>query len=455
MSHLDPERIELAAKSAPAGDDAAHLASCAECKAQVKSARARQRLLGGMTPYTLSDMAFRRVEARLDEAVAAGDASPRSWRWAWLLGGALAVAVLGLVLINPEGTAPWTVKLPTPQVAAHEAPFHPLAVLKAAPDTQLRDGKAWSPVRAGDVLSNAGALSSTQLLAAPEADVPWSLALSGSFSIGGAASITLGAGEVVAEVKSPIEVLAASRRVLASESLFAVERTGAEVVLHVASGDVEVVDTVTAERRTVKAPAALRWGDGTRLEEGRAMTPRELGGLKLPARPWTRLDATTLPAGTQVSLDGVSVGVAPFVELVTAGRRLVGLTPPGGTQHERWAELIKGVPYAPTATVTLPEAEEREPDAEALQRVMGAIKQQTPKLAACYEKWLKTNRTAEGELVLELLVSAKGRVTRATVESGSVPPASSECLVRTAKTLVLPPLGVDATLQVPLVLRPH
>ncbi|HEY0881143.1 MAG TPA: hypothetical protein VGD87_06425, partial [Archangium sp.] len=180
MSHLDPERIELAAKSAPAGDDAAHLASCADCKAQVKSARARQRLLGGMTPYTLSDMAFRRVEARLDEAVAAGDASPRSWRWAWLLGGALAVVVLGFVLINPEGTAPWTVKLPTPQVAAHEAPFHPLVVLKASPDTQLREGKAWAPVRAGDVLSTAGALSSTQLLAAPEADVPWALSVAGS-----------------------------------------------------------------------------------------------------------------------------------------------------------------------------------------------------------------------------------------------------------------------------------
>ena len=76
MSHLEPETIETAARETPAGDVAAHLGSCAECRGHVRRAQGRQRLLSGMTPYTLSDLAFRRVEARLDEAVAAGEASP-------------------------------------------------------------------------------------------------------------------------------------------------------------------------------------------------------------------------------------------------------------------------------------------------------------------------------------------------------------------------------------------
>jgi hypothetical protein len=94
-----------------------------------------------------------------------------------------------------------------------------------------------------------------------------------------------------------------------------------------------------------------------------------------------------------------------------------------------------------------------EPDAEALNRVMAAIKAQRPKLASCYEKWLKANPAAEGEVVLELVVGAQGRVKKARVESGTISSASSECLVTTAKSLVLPPLGADATLQIPLLLR--
>jgi hypothetical protein len=39
------------------------------------------------------------------------------------------------------------------------------------------------------------------------------------------------------------------------------------------------------------------------------------------------------------------------------------------------------------------------------------------------------------------------------VGASSISPASAECLVRTAKSLVLSPLGAEATLEVPLVLR--
>jgi hypothetical protein len=84
---------------------------------------------------------------------------------------------------------------------------------------------------------------------------------------------------------------------------------------------------------------------------------------------------------------------------------------------------------------------------------MSELRSQTPKLAACYEKWLKSNPTAQGEVTLELTVSAKGKVKRANVGASSISPASAECLVRTAKSLVLSPLGAEATLEVPLVLR--
>ena len=108
--------------------------------------------------------------------------------------------------------------------------------------------------------------------------------------------------------------------------------------------------------------------------------------------------------------------------------------------------------------VLLPElgADGPEPDAAALARVMAELKRQTPKLSACYEKWLKANPQASGEVVLELTVSAQGRVKKARLPEGSkgISAASAECLVTTAKTLVLPPLGVEATLEQPLVLRP-
>lgn len=455
MSHLEPDVLEFLAQGKPPQRDmAAHLEGCAECRQQLRVTRGRQRLLAGMKPYTLSDVAFRRVEARLDEAVANGEAQPsRPWLW-WSLAG-LALALLLYVFVPGERGAPSTVQLGPPQVAAVNAPFHPLTVLRAAEGTQAHEGdQQWRPVAAGEVLAAGQALSSKGLALAPEADVAWALEAEGALSLGGAASLTVGAGEIIARVGSPIEVLASSRRVLSSDALFALQRVGAEVVLHVAQGTVEVVDTVTAERRVVKAPLALRWGDGSKLSEGREEPLRPLSAPAVPTKPWARLDTTSLSPGTEVALDGVRLGVAPFIELVGSGRHRLGLTPPGGALRESWADLIGGQPYTAKLEAPLPEAEEREPDAEALQRVMNALKLQKPKLAACYEKWLKANRSAEGEVVLSLVVSAQGRVKKAAVENtGGISGASAECLVTTARSLVLPPLGAEATLEVPLLLR--
>lgn len=453
MKHLEPDVIEVAARTAPEGDVAAHLASCAECRQHVASAKARQRLLGGLTPYTLSDVAFRRVEARLEEAIGAGELEPSPWRWLGWAAGALAVAAVAFVVVGSEPSLPRVVSLPQPKVVLAQAPFHPLTVL-ATRKAQARQGEgAWRELSPGDVLEAGELLSSQSATLAPQDDVAWAFSVDGSLALGGVATLTLGAGEVVARVGAPVEVLASTRRVLSHDALFSVSRVGAEVVLQVAEGEVEVVDSLTAERRRVKAPQALRWSDGSSLSDGREEALVALVAPRVAAKPWVRLDASGLAVGTLVSLDGVSLGQAPFVELVTSGRRRLGLTPVGGVQRESWAELVGGQPFTPKVELPSLENDGPEPDAAALERVMSELKRQRPKLAACYDKWLKANPTAEGEVTLELLVGAQGRVKRARVTEGTISAASSECLVTTAKSLVLPPLGTDATLEVPLLLR--
>lgn len=451
MKHLEPDAIEAAARETPAGEVAAHLAGCGECRGHLRRAQGRQRLLSGMKPYTLSDMAFRRVGARLEEAVAAGEAAPSPWRWLWWVGGAGAAAALAFLLVSSDPGLPGVVKIPRPQVASAVAPFHPLTVLAAQAAQSHRGDMVWRALSVGEVATAGAAISAQSVLLAPDAEVAWAFRAEGSLSLGGAASLTLGAGEVVARVGSPVEVLASSRRMLSSSALFSVSRTGAEVVLQVAEGEVEVVDSITSERRLVKAPIALRWSDDSSLQDGRVEPLRALVAPKIPARPWTRFDASALRVGTEVSLDGVRLGAAPFVELVTVGRRRLGLTPPGGVLHESWADLIGGQPFAAKMETSSLENDGPAPDAEALARVMSELKRQRPKLASCYDKWLKANPNAQGEVVLELVVGAQGRVRKASVESGgTISAASSECLVTTAKSLVLPPLGTDATLQVPL-----
>ena len=61
MSHLPPERIE---ELSTGGADA-HLDTCADCRKSVTSARARRSLLKGLKDVTLTEAAFRRVEAKV------------------------------------------------------------------------------------------------------------------------------------------------------------------------------------------------------------------------------------------------------------------------------------------------------------------------------------------------------------------------------------------------------
>src|SRR5262245_22327223 len=89
MSHLEPDDIEAAAQ----GTAFPHLEGCAACREAVRDAKGRRALLKGLKPYTLSDVAFRRVEAKLAEQLEEG--VPSGWRWVWwLLPAAAATAAL-------------------------------------------------------------------------------------------------------------------------------------------------------------------------------------------------------------------------------------------------------------------------------------------------------------------------------------------------------------------------
>lgn len=449
MKHLGPEQLEQAAKTAPEGELAAHLSSCAECRADVKRARARQKLLGGLKPYTLSDAGFRRVEARLDEAVREGLPSAFPWRWLGFGAATLAAAGIALMLVSAPPSTSGVVTLPAQKVELARSEFRPLTVIRAD-GAQARAGDAdWRALSAGDVLQSGEALSA-ELITLSDAAAEWRFVASGSLSLGGVATVTLGAGEVTTQVESrdAVTVLASSRGFIAKAALFSVTRVGAEVVLQVSEGEVEVVDSLSAQRRVVKAPNAVRWSDGSAVGDGRDEPVRAVGRPRVPAPPWATFDASSLPAGTAITLDDVDLGVAPFTELLSAGRHRLVRNGAAVT-----IELLAGAPYVATLKDTPSQVEAPEPDAAALERVLSELKRQKPKLAACYEKWLKANPQAGGEVVLQLTVSAQGRVKAARIGSGSMSPASADCLVRASKSLVLSPLGAEATLEVPLMLR--
>lgn len=450
MKHLDDaQREALAAGDTADADATAHVGACAECQAAVRDAKARRAMLSGLTSYTLSDMAFRRVEARLMEQVEAGLPSRTPWL-AWLVPAGLALAALIAVVVVQSRTpaAPEVVTLPRPPAPVAVA-FQPLTVLRAAADSQVRSGDgAWRALAAGDVLAAGDALSSDGVTLAPAADVKWAFEARGSLALGGAATVDLGAGQLAAKVAQPASVLAGTRLVQASEALFSVSRSAAEVVLSVAEGDVDVMDTSTSERRRVSAPATLRWADGAPLKEGHVEALAPVTPPAVPEKPWVRFDASGLPAGTSVLLDGAALGSSPLVALVGAGRHRLGLTPPGEALSESWVDLVGDAPFV----AALPEAPEAPPPSdEALARVQSDLLRHRPKLAACYEKWLKANPAASGTVELSLVVTAAGRVKAARVHGNALPKASAECLVRTAKGLSLSPLGAEAELEVPLV----
>ncbi|MBL9039223.1 MAG: hypothetical protein JNG84_11955, partial [Archangium sp.] len=155
MSHLTPEALEAAAID-PSGADA-HLAACAACRQSVRDARGRRALLAGLTPYTLSDVGFRRVGAKLAEAADEGLAPPL--RWPWVAAGLALAAAAVLVLAVQVDVADSAAQPPV--TVAEAAPFQPLTVVQSSGDAQRKSATGWGPLQAGDVVREATAISAT------------------------------------------------------------------------------------------------------------------------------------------------------------------------------------------------------------------------------------------------------------------------------------------------------
>ena len=450
-AHLSAERAEaLAAK--PEAD--AHLESCASCQDTVKLARGRQRLLGGMTPYILGDMAFRRVEARLNERLEQG-LPPEPFRWRWvLLGAPVVLGLVALVMTSSSHSQDQEVAvLPRPvAVVAAKAPWRPMLIAQASGDAQLRPGHGdWSPLVAGMVLDQNVAVSGSKVVLTAKG---WAFEASGSIALGGPATIALGAGTLRAKVEhAPMVVVAGGLRLISEEGAFFVSRAAAEVVIDVFDGQLEVGDSV--ERMTATAPVRVRWAEGGRLRsEPLGSKPAT---IVVPAAPVVSFDVSELARGTVLDVDGQRVGTTPLSVLLSVGRHRVQVTPKGQATRETFIDLVggqNGLFHLPPVVLAPKTVEPAEVDEAALARVLEDLKRQTPKLRSCYEKWLKANPTASGEVDLSLRVSANGQVLKAAVKGAPISRESAECLTLTARSLVLSPLGSEQDLEVPLVLTP-
>jgi hypothetical protein len=454
MSHLPPEKIEALAVSKAVDP---HLSGCAECRKAVGSARARRTLLKGMKDVTLTEAAFRRVEARLaSEAVkpvSAWGLVFAQLRSNWMLFGA--VVALALIVLVPR-----LLEEKTPVIVA-QAPVKVPAGLREPDTTQWtamivegvvhRNGSA---LAAGDVVKPADVLDARMgrlVLAGLGRDAR--LELLGVAKLGGGATVSLEEGTLAIEAAPEVLVEAAGAWVLGSDAAFVVSRAAAEVVIEVLEGKVRVGSdsalrdsvTLSAPRRLklplpVKPPFAL--GDDQ---------PTPYPFAKVPKQPWARFDVGDLPAGSTFDVEGHHGGT-PTSMMLTDGRHRVRVQVPGQGSRETWVQLVSGS----DTHLKLPprgigqQKDEPPPSEDAIADLQRAIKDQRPKLRACYEKWLKANPVATGAVTLTLVVSKSGKVVGARVDDATIPRESVDCLVRTGKRLVLPPLGSEQEIEVPL-----
>jgi hypothetical protein len=235
------------------------------------------------------------------------------------------------------------------------------------------------------------------------------------------------------------------------DAAFVVSRVGAEVVVEVMRGEVKVAgEAQLRDALTLKAPVQAHLRQGRLV--GNFSRPAESTRVPvLPKKPHARLDFD-FPAGTQLELDGGKVGSVPLSLMWTQGKHHWRAFVPGQPVHEGWLELIGDRPY----TLRAPdEPRDVEPDETVIAELNRSLKAQTPKLAACYEKWLKANPGAQGEIELTLTLASSGKVMKVLVdphESGMSQDAI-DCLVRNGKALVLPKVGSQQEVALPLRLQ--
>lgn len=446
MSHLSIDELEAAAAH---GQTPEHVNACEACRTQYQRTVGRRRLLSGLKPYTLSDMAFRRVEAAVVEAAE----RPRSgFAWWWLA----VPAALALVAIvawprsagEAQGidTSLSRVSVPLPRGGQFA-----LTVISTPVDARVKtDTRDWSPLQVADVVSRQSQVQAADLELAP-LEAPWGLRLQGVGSTEGAPSFTLAAGTLTAEVtEQTADVMAGRIHVATADASFLVTRAAAETIIEVTRGEVVVTDGSAVRR--LAAPVRMRWADETPLWAGQPLSPEHPATPTARRAPWVRVSA---PAGAGITgLDGAHLGHPTADLLLAAGPHQLTLRQ-GTLEQPVSLDLLLGQPLVlkPLADA----ADAAPPSADALKRLSREIAQQTPRLAACYEKWLKANAGSSGNMTLGLSIAPTGRVTSAQVSEApsDLPAAVRECLTLAARRLSLSAPGTPTELAVPLVLRPR
>ncbi len=445
MSHLTPEAIETLAASKSTDP---HLESCAECRQSLVAAKGRRALLKGLKDVTLTEAAFRRVEARLM------DLTPQSaWnvlfaqlRSSWMIGAA--IVALALIVLVPRflEAPPVPVRVPVAVKARPADASQWTAVVVEG--VVHRNGSA---LAAGEVLKPADVVDARMgrlVLAQNGRDVK--VELLGLAKLGGAAMASLEEGTLAVEAAPEVLVEAAGAWVLGSDTAFVVTRSAAEVVVELVRGSARVgSDSFMRDAVTLTAPQRLKLGLPVKPPFSAVdslSSPYPF--VAVPAQPWAKLDLSDLGNGAAFDIAGHH-GVGPSSLLLTEGRHRLVVN-----GRESWVQLFSGSETKwkapPKGIAHEVELEEVPPSPEAIANLQRSLKDQRPKLRACYEKWLKANPAASGEVVLTLSLSKAGKVLGARVDDATIPAESVDCLVRTGKRLVLPPLGSAQDIEVPL-----
>ena len=441
MSHLSPEQLDAAAK----GQAFDHVTSCAECRQALVDARGRQKLLSGLVPYTLSDMAFRRVEAQVLSRLQEPEPAwwPRALAWA---AGAIALAAVAALVWPRAVVTPQPPPVATVAPVKPKLPSLPTLTVLAAKNARVRVGdQPWVALLPRAEVGAGATVNAERVLLAPATTTSPTLALAGVATFDEV--LALGAGSLDVKAAEPFALWAGPRRVEASSARFVVNRAAAETMVDLTEGQVDLVDDATFVRRTLKAPAHVRWADAEKepvVSSG--VAPATV--LAVPQRPWAWLDMSSLGPVKSLALDGQSVEAASMLAMAEGKHRLTGATV-AGVSFDRLVNTLAG---APTVLELPTEKDGPAPTPDVINRLATALQANTPKLAVCYERWLKATPTAEGEVVMALSVDAKGRVVSVHV-SGALPAGPKDCLVRTTRRLVLPAPGTAVDLELPLKLR--
>jgi transposase len=432
-AHLSEEAIDAAAMREPTP----HAIDCAACAARVRAARGRQRLLASLqAPAPLTDIAVRRVEARVMAAVA-----EPPWPWWARLGPLSLVAVsLALAVWFWPPPAPTRTRTVAP-LAVSAAPWPSLTVVRSD-DAGVRSPTtaSWRQLTPSMVIEPGSALQGALTLAANDGALPH-LSLVGHGQLGdgslrlstGTATVQLAAGAVIA---GPHRIEA-----VPGTCLFSVSRVASETVIAVAQGSVDVLSG--AERRRLTAPQGLRLTDDGSVAATAVVPPAAPVVL---AGPWAWLDGSDLQG--IVTVDGDATPISVWPSLVSVGRHRLTIRRDGRTE-ERLFEASAGLQPLRWPE---PSAAELPPDFE--QRLKTAVQTQVPTLRACYESWLKTNPHAAGEVVVGLQLASTGAVMTVKLGGTPLPPSVAECLRRTAGRLTLPAPGRPESVELPLVLQP-